>query len=71
MLGGMALDTNPRDMFVEFDIAENKWKKLAHIPTPRYASSVFLIEDKLYVLGEVANVNAVLQNFTDSFFILI
>jgi len=52
VVGGMALDTNPRDMFVEFDVAGNKWKKLASMPTPRYATSTFLIGDKLYVVGK-------------------
>lgn len=52
VVGGMALDTNPRDMFVEFDVAENKWQKLPSMPTPRYATTVFLISDKLYVIGK-------------------
>nr|KAG5705559.1 hypothetical protein BaRGS_034757 [Batillaria attramentaria] len=51
VIGGMAVDTNPRDMFVEFDVEGNKWKKLPGIPTARYASSAFLIGDKLYVIG--------------------
>ena len=54
VIGGMALDTNPRDMFVEFDVAGNTWQKLPSMPTPRYATFAFLIGDKLYVVGKCA-----------------
>lgn len=53
VMGGMAIDTNPRDMFVEFDVEENKWKKLPGMPTARYATFAFLVGDKLYVVGEI------------------
>lgn len=52
-VGGMSADTTPCDMFVELDLETNKWQKLAPLPTPRYATFVFLIKDKMYVLGEL------------------
>ena len=51
-MGGMATDTNPRDFFRSIDLEENKWKSLPPMPTPRYASFAFLINEKLYVIGE-------------------
>ena len=56
VMGGMATDTNPRDFFRSIDLEENKWKSLPPMPTPRYASFVFLINEKLYVIGEELNI---------------
>ena len=53
VMGGMATDTNPRDFFRSIDLEENKWKALPPIPTPRYATFSFLINEKLYVIGTV------------------
>lgn len=53
VVGGMGLDTNPRDTFVEFDVADNKWQKLPSMPTARYAAFTFIINNKLYVIGKV------------------
>lgn len=50
-VGGMGTDTNPYDSLVEIDVSENKWKELPAMPTARYATFSFLIQDKLYVIG--------------------
>lgn len=49
--GGMAFDTNPRDSFMSFEVEKNQWKILPSLPTPRYASFSFLMNDKFYVIG--------------------
>ena len=56
-VGGMATDTNPQDYFRSIDIEENKWKALPPLPTPRYATFSFLINEKLYVIGKCFCVN--------------
>ena len=52
VMGGMSTDTNPQDIFSSIDLEENKWKRLPPIPTPRYATFSFLINEKLYVIGK-------------------
>ena len=51
LIGGMGLDTNPKDQFVSYNVEINKFEKHPNMPTPRYASFSFLIDDQLYVLG--------------------
>lgn len=51
VMGGMAASTDPKDFFMSFDITENRWQSLSPMPTPRYATFAFLIENKLYVIG--------------------
>ena len=48
----MAEDTNPSELFVELDLETEQWQKMPPMPTPRYATFSFLIDDKVYVLGE-------------------
>lgn len=50
--GGMGTDTNPFESLVEIDVEENKWKELSPMPTARYATSSFLMNEKLYVIGK-------------------
>jgi hypothetical protein len=52
VVGGMGLDTNPKDFFMSFDVHTNKWQALAPMPTARYATFVFLVGSKLYVVGQ-------------------
>ena len=61
VVGGMAFDTNPKDYLMSYDLETNKWKSLAAMPTPRYATFSFLINDKLYVMGEFIS----LSNLSD------
>ena len=56
-VGGMGTDTNPFDSLVEIDVDENKWKELPAMPTARYATFSFLMNDKLYVIGKVVHVH--------------
>ncbi|CAH1783842.1 unnamed protein product [Owenia fusiformis] len=53
VLGGMALDTNPRDFLLSYNIETNKWKSMPSMPTARYATFSFLLNDEkdLYVIG--------------------
>jgi hypothetical protein len=48
----MGLDTNPKDTLCAYDIESNTWKGLKGMPTARYATSAFLINEKLYVCGK-------------------
>lgn len=50
-MGGNGADTNPVDAVSSIKIEENKWKALPPMPTARYATFSFLIDDKLYVIG--------------------
>jgi len=50
-VGGMSTDTNPKDYLMQYDADKDVWKSLASMPTARYATFSFLINDKLYVLG--------------------
>ena len=52
-MGGMSADTSPFDKFVELDLETFKWQIMPAMPTPRYATFAFLIDDKLYVIGKV------------------
>jgi len=52
VVGGMSIDTNPKDYLMQYDPETNQWKMLPSMPTARYATFSFLINDKLYVLGE-------------------
>jgi len=51
VVGGMSVDTNPKDYLMQYDADRDVWKSLASMPTARYATFSFLIRDKLYVLG--------------------
>ena len=51
VVGGMSVDTNPKDYLMQYDADRDVWKSLPTMPTPRYATFSFLIRDKLYVLG--------------------
>ena len=44
-------DTDIPADFMSYDVDTNRWSSLAPMPTPRYATFSFLIDDKLYVLG--------------------
>ena len=48
----MSLDTNPRDCLLCYDIELEQWKVLPSMPTARYATFSFIINDKLYVIGK-------------------
>ena len=48
----MGLDTNPKDTLCAYDIESNTWKGLKGMPTARYATSAFLINEKLYICGK-------------------
>ena len=50
-MGGMSDDSNPKDHLWSYDVENNKWKALPSMPTPRYASAAFEINNKLYVIG--------------------
>ncbi|GFS23819.1 kelch domain-containing protein 8B [Elysia marginata] len=50
-MGGMSADTSPFDKFVELDLETFKWQLMPAMPTPRYATFAFLVDDKLYVIG--------------------
>jgi hypothetical protein len=52
VIGGMGVDTNPKDSFTEFDVDANTWQRLPAMPTPRYATGAFLVGGKLYVIGQ-------------------
>lgn len=52
VVGGMSTEGNPRDLFMSYDVTKNKWASLLPMPTARYATFSFLIDDKMYVLGE-------------------
>ena len=49
----MSADTSPFDLFVELDLETLKWQKMPPMPTQRYATFSFLIDDKLYVIGNI------------------
>ena len=51
VVGGMGLDTNPKDYLMQYDADKDVWKSLAAMPTARYATFSFFIHNKLYVLG--------------------
>ena len=51
VMGGMSDDSNPKDHFWSYDVENDKWKALPSMPTPRYASAAFEINNKLYVIG--------------------
>ena len=51
IVGGMSIDTNPKDHMMSYDLETDRWQSLPSMPTARYASFSFLIHDKLYVLG--------------------
>lgn len=51
VVGGMRKDSNPTGRCSVLDLEENCWKELPDLPTPRYASTLHLNGDKLYVLG--------------------
>lgn len=53
VMGGMSDDSNPKDHFWSYDAESNKWKALPSMPTPRYASAAFEINNKLYVIGKL------------------
>lgn len=55
-IGGMGIDTNPKDYFMSYDIESNRWQSLPPMPTPRYACFAFIVKDKLYVLGKYVGV---------------
>ena len=61
-VGGMGLDTNPRDTLMCYDIETNLWSSLPKMPTPRYATFSFLIHDKLYVLGTYEHTSKITRN---------
>ena len=52
VIGGMSIDTNPKDYMMSYDLKEDRWQTLPPMPTPRYATFAFIINDKLYVIGE-------------------
>lgn len=49
----MGYDTNPKDYVLSYDLETNRWQSFASMPTPRYATFSFLIENRLYVLGKL------------------
>ena len=51
VVGGMGVDTKPKDYLLEYDAVTDKWMSLPAMPTPRYATFTFLINDNLYVIG--------------------
>ena len=51
-VGGMSIDTNPCNSFMSYNIETDKWSSLPPMPTARYATFSFLINNKLYVLGK-------------------
>ena len=51
VVGGMSVDTNPKDYLMQYDPDTDRWKMLPSMPTPRYATFSFLIANKLYVIG--------------------
>lgn len=53
VVGGMSVDTNPKDYLMQYDVENDRWKALPSMPTARYATFSFLIGDKLYVIGEI------------------
>ena len=53
VVGGMSIDTNPKDHFMSYDIESNRWQSLPPMPTPRYATSSLFVGGKLYVIGKV------------------
>ena len=50
--GGMGMDTNPKDTLCAYDAESNTWKAMKGMPTPRYATYSFLVNEKLYVCGK-------------------
>ena len=61
VVGGNGADTNPVDSVSSIDVDENKWKGMPPMPTARYATFSFLIDDKLYVIGK-ARMNQLYEN---------
>ena len=61
VVGGMGVDTNPKDYIMEYDIEKDQWKALTPMPTARYATFSFFIEDKLYVIGRFQLINCIKQ----------
>ncbi|XP_039248230.1 kelch domain-containing protein 8A-like [Styela clava] len=56
IFGGMGSDTNPRDHFKCLDVESSsgnreRWQAFPPMPTARYASSAFLKNNKVYVVG--------------------
>ena len=62
----MGVDTNPHDSFMMIDLEENKWKGLKPMPTARYATFSFLVNEKLYVIGNIPVV--IFHSFFNSLF---
>ena len=61
VVGGMSTDSNPKDYLMQYDAEKDVWKSLPSMPTARYATSSFLIHDKLYVLGRLCTRHVVLH----------
>lgn len=53
--GGMGSDTNPKDTLCAYDVETNTWKQMKGMPTARYATYSFLVNEKLYVCGKWIN----------------
>lgn len=71
-MGGMSDDSNPKDHLWSYDVENNKWKALPSMPTPRYASAAFEINNKLYVIGMHTCIQKIFffgHNFFGSIFI--
>lgn len=51
VVGGMSIDTNPKDYLMQYDPESDRWKMMPSMPTARYATFSFLINNKLYVIG--------------------
>lgn len=47
------MDTNPKDTLCSYDVESNTWKAMKGMPTPRYATYSFLVNEKLYVCGKL------------------
>ena len=52
VVGGMGIDTNPKDFFMSYDVVTNKWQALTSMPSARYATFTFLVKNWLYVIGK-------------------
>lgn len=54
VFGGMGADTNPRDHFKCLEVeggSKERWQAFQPMPSPRYACSAFLKDNKAYVIG--------------------
>lgn len=49
--GGMKLNGNPCDQFTAYNVEDDTWRSLPRMPTERYATFSFLIDNKFYNMG--------------------